>query len=774
MQQKNEGCYEFGPFRLDPSQQQLFANGEAVALTPKAFDTLLLLVRNSGRLVSKEELLRTVWPDVVVEEATVAQNIFRLRKVLGEDADGSPYIETVPKRGYRFRAQVHTVTSPPPQARAAVGPRPALVAALALVVALGAIYWRAHRANLPPTDKSKVVIADFDNTTGDAVFDDALRQAVTVEFEQTPFLSVMSRDRLSAELKLMRRAPEERLTPAVAREICQRSASAVLVTGTISKLGTHFVLGLDASDCRSGDLLASEQVEAETREKVLSRLADAGGRIRARLGESLASIQRYDIPVERATTASLEALQAYSRAVRLPGGSDVIPLLQHAIELDPGFAAAYSTLGGIYTDLGEYQAASDCYQKAYQLRERLTEREQLHATADYHAGVVGDLDRANETYRIWQRNYPRDAIPYNDLAYDLELAGQYEQELPQAVRANRNDPSLAAAYVHLMFSYAALGRMEDARGAYRQAIARNLEDYPYIHYMMYQLATVAGDAVEAQRQLEWSRGKLESEGWMLSFQADVEAYSGHRQKAQELSARASALLARVGRPESAALVKLDAAWRDAEFGDCPPARAAAEAALKDTPTQSEQVMAALLLASCGGSARAGDLLAQLRQNSAGNTLLSGYWLPTIQALVDLDNHDSRKALTDLRAATAYELGIPEPTVEEAAPFLPVYVRGRAYLLLRNGKEAAAEFQKLITYRAITTNSPLAALAPLQLGRALELQGDVAGARSSYQRFLSAWKDADPEIPALISARSEFAQLATSREVDSSPRSRDIP
>jgi DNA-binding winged helix-turn-helix (wHTH) protein/tetratricopeptide (TPR) repeat protein len=771
MSQKDEGCYEFGPFRLDPAQQQLFADREAVALTPKAFDTLLLLVRNSGRLVSKDELLRTVWPDVVVEEATVAQNVFRLRKVLGEDGGGAPYIETVPKRGYRFRATVRSV--PCSRSRPSISSVwfAAIVFSLLLFTTLGIAWWLGHRESRPLTDKGKVVLADFDNTTGDGVFDDALRQAITVQFEQTPFLSVLTRDQLSAELKLMRRPPEEPLTAAVAREVCQRSGSAVLITGSISRLGTHFVIGLNASDCRRAELLASEQVEAETRERVLSRLADAGARIRRKLGESLTSIKMHDTPVERATTSSLEALQAYSRAVRLPGGPDVIPLLQHAIELDPGFAAAYSTLGGIYTDLGEYEAASDCYRKAYQMRERLTEREQLHATADYYAGVAGDLDRANETYRIWQRAYPRDAIPYNDMAYDLELEGDYPQELRLATLANSNDPSLAAAYVHLMFSYAALGRMDEARSAYRQAAARNLEDYPYIHYMMYQLATVTGDAVEAQRQLQWSGGKLESEGWMLSFQSDVEAYSGRRRKAHELSARASDLLRRVGRPESAVLVTLNAAWRDAEFGDCASARDIAEAALRETPTQGERIVSALLLATCGDVARAESVAAQLQQQSANSTLLEGYWLPTIRALIDIDRGEPGKALADLRSTTRYELGIPEPTVEEAAPFLPVYIRGRAYLLLHEGQKAATQFQRLAAYRAITTNSPLAALAPLQLGRAYTLQGDAEAAGNEYREFLSAWKDADGDIPVLLGARSEFARLQSNDSRTGAPRRR---
>ncbi len=762
MQQKNEGCYEFGPFCLDPRERQLLADGEVVALTPKAFDTLLLLVQNGGRLVSKEELLQTVWRDVVVEEGTVAQNIFRLRKVLGHAADGSPYIETIPKRGYRFRVPVRSAAASlvEPERRSS---RPALLRALSLVLLVTFVcaWWLALHEQPVPTDKSKVVIADFDNGTGDAVFDDALRQAIAVEFEQTPFLTVLSADRLGAELKLMRRPPDTRLGPDIAREVCQRSGSAVLITGKISRLGSQFVLTLNAADCRTGELLASELVQAETREKVLTQLARAGARARLKLGESLPSIRKYDTPVEQATTSSLEALQAYSRAVRLPGGPDVIALLQHAIELDPGFAAAYSTLGGIYTDLGEYQAARACYQKAYELRGRLTEREQFHATADYFAEVVGDRDRASETYRMWQHAYPHDAIAYNDLAYNLELMGRYEQELTQAAIANRNDPSLAATYVHLMFSYAALGRVADAQAAYHQAEARDLQDYPYTHYMMYQLATVAGDTAEARRQVEWSRGKLESEGWMLSFESDVAAYAGHLAEARELSARAAALLARAGRSESAVLVRLNAAWRDAEFGECDGAESAALSALEDNPTQGERLMAALSLARCGNEARASREVEQL-EGASGDTLLQGYWLPTIRALIAIGRGDPAAALRELHSTSAYELGIPEPTVEEAAPLLPAYVRGQAYLLLHQGKEAAAEFQKLDRYHPITANSPLAALAPLQLGRAYALQGDTGRARDKYREFLGAWKDADPAIPVLVTAASELSRIPSMR------------
>jgi len=758
MLQEKQGVYEFGPFRLDPVQQQLFEDGKPVSLTPKAFDTLLTLVRNHGRLVSKEELLQTVWPDAFVEESTLAQNVFRLRKLLGDGTADALYIETVPKRGYRFIAAVQESHSAVLLQKAQSLRWLIIAGACFLCVAIILVTYRHFRPHPVLTEKDSIVLADFRNTTGDNMFDETLRQALAVEFEQSPFLNVLSRDRLSEQLKLMRRAPDDRLTEPVAREVCQRAGAVVLIAGSISMMGGHYVIGLNAENCQSGDSLGSEQAEAENREKVLTRLAGASAKIRAKLGESLASIQKYDIPIEQATTNSLDALKAYSQAVRLPYGPDIVPLLKRAIELDPSFAAAYSTLGGVYTDLGEYEAANGCYRKAYELRERLTERERFHATADYYAGVVGDLDKANETYRIWQQVYPRDAIPHNDLAYNLELTGQYDRELPEAILANHNDPSLAASYVHLMFAYAAMNRLQDAMGTYQQAEDRKLDDYPYTHYMMYQVATVQKDTAEMERQLAWSKGKPGVEGWMLSFQSDAEGFSGHLARSRELAARASESVRRAGQTESAILIQLNRAWREAEFGNFRGVGAEAASAVKEMPSRDVKIVAALVLARAGDDARAQSIADELERGSAGNVQLRGYWLPAVRAIVDINRQNPGKALADLASAEQYELGIPEPSIEEAAPFLPAYVRGQAYLLMRQGREAAAEFQKLIDYRGVTTNCPVAALAHLQLGRAFRLQGDTEKARANYQDFLNLWRDADADIPILKQAKAEYAQL----------------
>ena len=758
MLQEKQGFYEFGPFRLDPAQQQLFEDGKPVSLTPKAFDTLLTLVRNHGRLVSKEELLQIVWPDAFVEESTLAQNVFRLRKLLGNGTADTLYIETVPKRGYRFIAPVQETPAAPLPQKARFLHWPIIAGVCFLSVAIILVAYRNLRPHPVLTEKDSIVLADFSNTTGDSMFDETLRQALAVELEQSPFFNVLSRDRLSEQLKLMRRAPDDRLTEPVAREVCQRSGAVVVIAGSISMMGGHYVIGLNAENCQTGDSLGGEQAEAENREKVLTRLAGASAKMRAKLGESLTSIQKYDIPIEQATTDSLDALKAYSQAVRLPFGPDIVPLLKRAIELDPNFAAAYSTLGGVYTDLGEYEAANACYRKAYELRERLTEREKFHATADYYAGVVGDLDKSNETYRIWQQVYPRDAIPHNDLAYNLELTGQYDRELPEAILANRNDPSLAAPYVHLMFAYAAMNRLEDARRAYQQAEDRKLDDYPYTHYMMYQVATVQKDAAEMERQLTWSKGKPGVEGWMLSFQSDAEGYSGHLVRARELATQASESVGRAEQAESATLIRLNQAWREAEFGNFKGVGSEGDSALKEIPSRDVQIVAALVLARVGDNLRAQTIVDDLERESSGNAQLRGYWLPTVRAILDINRQNPGKALADLAPANQYELGIPEPSIEEAAPFLPAYVRGQAYLLLRQGREAAAEFQKLIDYRGVTTNCPVAALAHLQLGRAFRLQGDTEKARANYQDFLNLWREADADIPILRQAKAEYAQL----------------
>ena len=610
----------------------------------------------------------------------------------------------------------------------------------------------------PLTDKDTIVLADFKNTTGNPVFDETLRQAVIVQLEQSPFFNVLSKSKVNEQLKLMGRGPDERLNEDVAGEICQRSGSTALMAGAISNLSNQYVISLRSVDCRTGDSLGSVQTEVEGEEKVLKALAEASRKLRAKLGESMASIQRFDTPIEQATTSSLDALKAYSKAVRLPPGPDVVPLFKRAIELDPNFAAAYSHLGNIYGDLTEYEAANQCYEKAYALRDRLSQREKFHATADYYAGVIGDLDRANETYVIWQQTYPRDVIPHNDLAYNLELLGQYERELSESLVANRLDPDFPEPYPHLMFSYAALNRLEEARKAYKEAERRNPDDYPYTHLIMYGLASAQRDSGEMERQIAWSKGKSGVEGWMLSYQSDTEASFGHLRKAQALSLLATESAKSSGEREASSLMQLNRAWRDTEFGYFQTARQIAMSAKKQIPSRHVRTFAALVLARAGDNAEAQAIADELAHRYPADTQLNGYWIPSIRATIELNHKNPNKSLTYLQSAVHGEAGFAEPFVEVTALFIPVYVRGQAYLLCGKGNEAAAELQKFSRYNGITMNGPLAVLMHLQLARAYAMQGDTVKAKVAYQDFLTLWKDADSDIPILKQAKAEYAKL----------------
>ena len=451
-------------------------------------------------------------------------------------------------------------------------------------------------------------------------------------------------------------------------------------------------------------------------------------------------------------------MKAYSQAVRLPPGPDVVAFLNHAIELDPSFAAAYSALGDVYGDLGEYEAAEHCYQKAYDLRDRLSERERFRVLGDYYGAVLSDLNKANETFEVWQQAYPRDALAHNNLAYNLELMGQYERDLAESLIANRLDPSAGAPYAHLMISYAALNRLNDARHAYLEAERRNLDNYPYTHLFMYQAAFALKDTVEMERQVAWSKGKTGAEGWMLSAQSDTAAYSGHLRKARELSLQATESANSFGQKETAALLQLNRGWRDAEFGYIQPAREAALSVSRQMPSRQVQTIAALVLARAGDNARAEVIADDLASRFPSDTLLKGYWLPAIRATIEMNRKNPAGAVEYLRMTSQTEVGLAVPLVEQAVLLVPVYIRGQAYLLLRQAPEAAAEFQKFFEYRGVTTNCPLASLAYLQLARAYAMQRDTTKARAAYQEFLTLWKDADPDIPILKEAKVEYAKL----------------
>jgi eukaryotic-like serine/threonine-protein kinase len=566
----------------------------------------------------------------------------------------------------------------------------------------------------------------------------------------------------SDTLKLMGRAPGDRVTQIVAREICLRTNSKASLVGSISSLGSHYVIGLKALNCKLGDVLALEQVEAASKETVLKELDKAAASLRTKLGESLITVQKYDVPLEKATTPSLEALQAFSKGWKAfgdTGGSELIPTFKRAIELDPNFAMAYCMLGITYLNLDEFGLADENLRKAFELRERTSENERYLISSQYYHNVTGELEKAKQVYEEWGESYPRDFIPPFDLAIIFQVTGQYEKALPKVLEGMRLYPDIGGyggGYANLMGAYGYLGRLDEAKATYELALSHK-HDHPYLHTNRYGVAFLEGDAGEMLRQAAWATGKPGAEGIFLSLQSDTECYAGRPAKARELSAKAADVAKRNDQKETAALWILNAALRDAELKNLAQVRQQTTAAIALASNQDSQVLAALALARAGETDEAQRMADELAKRSPLNTMLNGYWLPTIRAAVELHRKHPEKAISLLEAASGYELGTPPPYAQ-AGSLYPVYVRGEAYLKVGQGQQAAVEFQKLIDHPGIVANFVLGVLAHLQLGRAKIMSGDKEGARTAYQDFFALWKDADPDIPILKEARAEYAKL----------------
>jgi tRNA A-37 threonylcarbamoyl transferase component Bud32/tetratricopeptide (TPR) repeat protein len=617
-------------------------------------------------------------------------------------------------------------------------------------------YGRSHHL----TEQDTVVLADFVNGTGDPVFDDTLKQAISVQLAQSPFLNILSDARTRAALKLMAKPAGTKLTPELARDLCQRAGSKAYIAGSIGSLGSQYVIGVNAINCQTGDPLAQEQVTASSKEKVLEALGGATTQLRKRLGESLTSIQKFDTPIDEATTPSLEALKAISqgkRAQQERGADAAIPYFKHAIELDPNFAAAYAALGTSYSNLREPALASANLERAYQLRDRTSEREKYRFSAYYYHLVTGELEKAVQTYQSWSLDYPHDNVPRSNLAAIYGYLGQYDKGVAEIVEDLRLNPDSVAGYTNLMSHYTALNRLDEAKAAYQQAKGRNL-DGPFLHLNLYGIAFLQTDAPEMQRQATWADGKPQAENLLLSAQSDTEAYWGRLRRARELTEQAVASASRNDQQETAGEWQMNAALREAEFGSQSRSRQLVEAVLAKSANRELQILGALALARAGDSMRAEQLTDDLGRRFPADTAINHYWLPTIRASVEIDHRSPAKAIEALTTSFPYELGNPLPQAEIGAYLYPAYVRGQSYLLLKEGEKAAEEFQKFLNYPGITINCPLGALAHLQLGRAYLLTGDIAKARTAYQDFLVMWKNADSDLPILKQAKAEYAKF----------------
>ena len=637
-------------------------------------------------------------------------------------------------------------------------------AALLLAALVTGGYYYLHREPAL-TEKDTVVLADFTNTTGDQVFDGALRQGLAVQLEQSPFLSLVSEDQIQRTLRMMGRPSDARLTWDIAREVCQRTGSAAVLDGSITSLGSQYVLGLKAVNCRTGETLTEEQSTAARKEQVLRALGEAAAKLRSKLGESLSSVQEFDTPIEQATTPSLEALQSFSLGMKARAKqgdlASAVPLFRRAIGLDPNFATAYAFLGVTYRNLGEAILAAECTRKAYELRGRVSEREKLFIESNYHSFVTSDLQKALQAYALSAQTYPRDATPRVLASRVYRILGQYERALEEMREAVRLDPTAGTSYAGVVYFYLSLNRLEEGRATAEEAQAKNL-DSTYLRFALYMLAFLQNDTAGMAQQVAWAAGKPGVENVLLANEADTAAYSGRLGKARELSQQAVASAERAQERETAARYEADAALREALFGNAAEARDRAGVALGLSAGRDVQYGAALALALGGATAReqvqeieklADDLVRRFPED----TVVRFNHLPTIRAQLALNRDDASKAIAALRAAAPYELGSPTVGVFSAALY-PVYVRGEAYRAAHQGREAAAEFQKILDHRGVVFNEPIGALAHLGLARAYALSGETAKARTKYQDFFALWKDANPDIPILKQAKAEYAKL----------------
>jgi tetratricopeptide (TPR) repeat protein len=628
-----------------------------------------------------------------------------------------------------------------------------IVAAAAVLVAVGVagtFYFRSKQAHAL-TEKDTVVLADFANTTGDSVFDGTLKQALAVDLEQSPFLQVIPPARVQQTLAFMGRQPTDRLTTDVARDLCQRVGSKAMLSGSIANLGSQYVVTLNAINCQTGDSLAQEQAQAGSKEQVLTALGGAAAKLRGRLGESLASIQKFDTPIDQVTTSSLEALKAFAMGnaeFEQSKEMDSLKFYRRAVELDPTFAWVYARMGVIYANAGERDKAIEATRRAYELRDRVSEREKLYITEHYYETVTGEQDKEMETLELYGRTYPNDETPPNNLAVGYEMAGDSTKAIEPARDAVRVDPNSAGAWANLAYAYLASNRPDEAQQTMQQALAR-FPDGEGLHWFSYLTALTLGKSAEADRELSWSKGK-QIEYRFLGKQALALQEQGKLRLSEETTKRQLDLEKNQGLNETA---EGDLGWLtvvQTDFGICDQALQNA-ARLASSPTRTATTFAGMAFASCGQGQKAEADVAKLNHEYPLNSFVQKSDIPQIRARADLQRANPAKAIEDLHLAEAYELGFVEGGI-------PAYLRGLAYLQNKQGAEAAAEFQKVLDHRGALGATPYMALAKLGLGRASALTGDAAKARIAYQDFFNLWKDADPDIPILKQAKAEYARL----------------
>jgi predicted Ser/Thr protein kinase len=667
-------------------------------------------------------------------------------------------LEAKPAQGSASRVSRWAAT--PQRARIVVALSLFLIA-VAGAVALLIFLVPGHRA-LALTEKDTLVLADFTNTTGDPVFDGTLRQGLAIQLEQSPFLSLVPDDRIRRTLRLMGQPPDAPLIPQRAREICERTASAAVLEGSIASLGSQYVLGLSAKTCGSGQVLDEEQVQAPRKEDVLNALSQIASRFRTRVGESLATIEKHDVPLYEATTPSLEALKAYTAGMRASftsGFADAVPLHKRAVEIDPQFAMAHASLGLMYSSLGESVLSLESTRRAYQLRDHATDRERFFITTLYERDVTGNLEKEQRTLELWAQTYPRDRDAHGLMSgFASQGMGQYEKSLKEATTALGIDPDCSPCFVNIAADYLCLDRPLEAEETARRAFARKFE-VPEFMLLKFYLAFLKGDHAGMDQAAARAKGKPGAEDWMAHSEALVEARSGHLRAAAETSRQATDLAQRAGERERAATYEAGKAVWQAFYGIAPAAKQSAVAALELSKGRDVEYGAAFALALAGDLSRAQALARDLEKRFPEDTSVQFNYLPALRALFALNDRKPQEAIDLLQVAAPYDFAVP--AIDFNAFFgglYPAYVRGEAYLAVREPAKAAAEFQKILDHRGLVVADPVGAMARLQLGRAFALSGDKTKAKAAYQDFLTLWKEADPEIPIFKQAKAEYARL----------------
>jgi DNA-binding winged helix-turn-helix (wHTH) protein/predicted Zn-dependent protease len=779
--------FRFGPFQVNSATGELLKNGNRVKLQEQPFRLLVVLLENAGEIVTREELRHRIWQDDIFVDfdSSLRVAVGKLREALGDDAENPRYVETIPKRGYRFLApEAYPAFDPDAYPRPAEIAPPiaelvahestrsrkwALVSILLLIVigvigVIGAVLITSHSFGSRKllTERDTVVLADFVNSTGDPVFDETLRQGLAVQLAQSPFLSLIPQEQIQQNLSLMRKPAEARLTPEVAHEICERTASAAVLDGSITRLGTQYVVGLRAKDCRSGEVLAEEQVQAVRKEDVLNALSEIASRFRTHLGESLATVQKHNTPLAEATTPSLEALKAYSTGLKVlstSGEPAAVPFFQRATELDPQFATAYAYLGLMYGAMGESALSADSTSRAYELRDRASDNERFFIAASYDGRVTGNLERAQQTCEAWAETYPREAGPHSYLAgFIYPVSGRYAKALDESQKILDVDPNSAIGYLTRAYTYVYLQRLDDAESTLQRASERKLANPDSIP-LRYDIAFLRGDRAEMDRAAA-SPPKVEGAAdWISVHQGFALAYGGRLREAKAVSQRAVDLAEQATNRERAALFESGKAVWEAFYGEGAAAKQDATAAIQMSRGREVEYGAALALALAGDISRSRSMISDMETRFPEDTSVRFSYLPVLRGVVALKLGDPAKTIEGLQVAVPYELGLHRSTIHGLFGALyPVFVRGEAYLAEQRGAEAAAEFQKILDHRGIVASDPVGALAHLQLGRAYVLTGDRIKARSAYQDFFTLWNEADPGIQLLTQARAEYAKL----------------